>query len=45
MTDAEYVCDGCMGYLTADEVADFADGEHVLCLDCEEEMWEEDSDG
>ena len=29
-----WVCDGCMRTVTADQVADFADYEHVLCKPC-----------
>jgi hypothetical protein len=29
-----WVCDGCMKTVTADQVADFADYEHVLCKPC-----------
>ena len=29
-----WVCDGCMKTLTYSEVADWADGEHVLCETC-----------
>lgn len=31
-----WVCDGCMRTVTADQVADFADYEHVLCRRCRE---------
>jgi hypothetical protein len=29
-----WVCDGCMGRVTRLEIADMADGEHVLCKRC-----------
>jgi hypothetical protein len=29
-----YVCDGCMARVTNLEIADYADGEHVLCVQC-----------
>lgn len=31
-----YVCDGCMKRVTRTEVADMADGEHVLCHECKD---------
>ena len=29
-----WVCDGCMRKVTRLQIADMADGEHVLCIDC-----------
>jgi hypothetical protein len=29
-----WVCDGCMQYVRAHQIADFADYEHVLCIEC-----------
>lgn len=29
-----WVCDGCMKTVTAEQIADFADYEHVLCKEC-----------
>jgi hypothetical protein len=36
LTPRVWVCDGCMGRVRAHEIADFADGEHVLCRACVE---------
>lgn len=34
-----WVCDSCMGSVARDQIADMADGEHVLCKWCD---WEDD---
>lgn len=33
----KWVCDSCMRIVTRPEIADLADGEHVLCVYCVEE--------